>query len=129
MDPASGRRGVEDKAGGGERVVGDAGALIGRYFGVGFTGRYYRDAAGGESRAEADREREGDVLLENAIADAGAGICASVGGIDHDRKGRLHGQAIGEGRGQRGQAGLSRRQRRRGRWRLLGCCTDRKVED
>ena len=84
---------MEEDAGGCALVVGDARAIVegerskGRG-GVGglvvFTGEDDVEAAGGEERAEAEGEREGDVLLDDVVRDARAAVGAAVGGIDDD---------------------------------------------
>ena len=85
MDSGAGCCGMKNQAGGGERVVRDAGALAGRQVGVGFASHHHGDASGGERGAKADGERESDVLLDARLAgDARAGVGASVSGVDHD---------------------------------------------
>jgi len=129
MNSAPGCGRVEHKTGRSERVVGDASSLVEWEVGVRFAGGHDRDTARGESGAQADRECEGDVLFEEIFGDARSGIWPSVGGVDYYREGRLHGQAIGGWRGQRGKVGLARRQWRSWRRRLLREDADRKADD
>jgi hypothetical protein len=78
--------GVEDEAGGGVGSVADLGTLVGGEGdgGVGFVGGDDGEAAGGEEGAEAGGEGEGDVFFEEIVGEAGAGVGASVRGVEED---------------------------------------------
>ena len=86
MDAGAAGGGVEDEAGGGMGVVGDLGALVGGEGDgrVGVAGGDDGEAAGGEEGAEAGGEGEGDVFFEEVVGEVGAGVGASVGGVEED---------------------------------------------
>ena len=73
---------MNDQAGGGERVVRDAGPLIALRVGVGFASHHCWDSSGGQRGAQAHGEREGNVLLDQRRGDARACVGASVSGVE-----------------------------------------------
>ena len=113
MYACSGSRDVKNQTGRCERVVGDSGALADWQIDVGVACGDDSDALGGERRANMRGEVDGDVLLQDVACNARAVVGASVGSVDHDRKGRLHGDAVCWRSRQRGQIGFAGRNRRR----------------
>src|SRR6185437_10147028 len=100
VNAAAGGCGVEKDTGGGALVVGDAGTVVegerseGRS-GVGrlvvFASEDDVEAARGEEGAQAEGEREGDVLLDDVVGDAGTVVSAAVRGVNDD-SGGMEGQ-------------------------------------
>lgn len=86
MDSGAAGGCVEDDAGGGVGVVADLGSLVGgeRSGGVGVAGGDDTESGCAEGGSQAADEGEGDVFFEDVVGEVGAGVGASVGGVDED---------------------------------------------
>ncbi len=84
MDAGAAGGGVDDEAGGGFGVIGDAGALVGGEVGVGVVGGDYGEAGGTEERAETGGEGQGEIFFHGVVGEVGSGVGASVGGVEED---------------------------------------------
>ena len=132
MQPGAAAGGVQQKAGGGVGVVGDAGAVVQREGrgcgvrcglqcgGVAVAGQDDGEAAGEQKRAQAEGEGERDVLFEGVVADAGAGIGAAVAGVEHDHVAVEAVDGVGRVLGG-GLCRFCRRRRRGGQGMCRGC--------
>ncbi len=82
---------MQAQAGLGVGVVGDLGAPIRIHRRVGFARGHHRNSARHQQRAQPHAERQRVGLLRLAVAEAGAGVVAAVGRIQHHHKARSGG--------------------------------------
>ena len=91
MNSGAAFAGVEAEADSGVGVVGKFCAPVEVDGGVGFARGDDLDSAGGQKGTEADVEGEVDGFFQLAAVELGAGIVATVGGIEHDNEARAGG--------------------------------------
>lgn len=88
MDAGAAGGGVDEDAGEGSWVVGEAGALVGvedvAEGGVGVAGGDCGEAGGGQQWAQATGKGEGEVFLGEVVGDVGADVVSTVGGVEDD---------------------------------------------